>query len=76
MVQESVIIRGLWFSEGDRRCSATPVKSLQGESQKSIYSEGILVVSGTLLSLEEHQKLKQTILKNYVPCTTQQKYNV
>lgn len=52
-----------------RRCSTIQIKSLQGEWQKAMCSEGVS-------SLEGHQKMKQPILKNYVPCTVQQKYNI
>lgn len=59
-----------------RRCSTIQIKSLQGEWQKAMCSEGVTMISGTLSSLEGHQKMKQPILKNYVPCTVQQKYNI
>jgi len=59
-----------------RRCSAIQIKSLQGERQKAVCSEGVTVISGALSSLEGHQKMKQPILKKYVLCPVQQKYNI
>lgn len=62
------------FFEGERRrCSATRIKSLQGEWQRAVCSEEVTVTSGTLLSPEGHQRNEMVHPKNLC---LKQKYDI